>query len=293
MEVEKRHGIYERRGLTQRELGEVRTLASICEAYESLHMKLNWETLGKRPQDQTNDFLYYDEDALVGFLAFFNFNPLEGEASGMVHPAYRRKGIFTRLFTAVHAECRSRDVPTLLVIVEHASASGQGFADSLKPTYHHSEYRMELAEAVSLPPLNPRLHIRLARLDEVPAITHITNVSFGMGESNVQWYTPEKMRDAQSRIYIATLDETPVGKLDVTLGTDEAYIAGVGVLPMYQGRGYGRRMIAQAVHDVLALRQTRIALEVETNNKNALSLYQSCGFKEVSSFDYYSLLSQE
>ena len=292
MTTDNKNGVFKRQGLTERELVEIKTLADVCEAYENLHMKLNWGILRSRPHDQTNDFLYYENNVLVGFLAFFNFNPSEGEASGMVHPERRRRGIFRQLFAAVCAEARSRSVPTLLLIVEHDSASGQGFAASVKPAYHHSEYRMELAGAKPLPPPNPRLHFRLARPDEAPMLEHINAVSFDMDESSGTWYGAENFQNPKKRFYIAVLDETDevyVGKLDVSLGAEEAYIAGVGVLPAYQRRGYGRQMIAQTVHDVLALGQQRIVLEVEANNRNALTLYQSCGFKEVSSFDYYSL----
>ena len=128
MTIENKHGFYSRQGLTAAELAEIKILADICEAYEQLHMKLNWDTLRSRPQDQTNDFLYYEHGTLVGFLAFFSFNSLEGEVSGMVHPEHRRKGIFTQLFTGARVECQRRNIPTLLLIVEHNSQSGQGFA---------------------------------------------------------------------------------------------------------------------------------------------------------------------
>ncbi len=289
MTAENKDGLYPRQGLMAAELAEIEKLANICEAYEHLHMKLNWDTLRSRPTDQTNDFLYYENDVLVGFLAFFSFNSLEGEVSGMVHPDYRRRGIFTQLFTAAREECRSRNIPTLLIIVEHTSQSGQGFAASLKPGYQHSEYRMQLAEAKPLPELDAHLHFRLARLDESPILAHITAVSFDIPEQDVTWYAERRAEDAKNKVYIALLDEIYIGKLDVSLNETGAYIAGFGVLPPYRGRGYGRQILAQTIREIRATGQNNIVLEVATENKNALSLYQSCGFREVSSYDYYNL----
>jgi len=289
MTIENKHGLYPRQGLTAVELAEIKTLADICEAYEQLHMKLNWDTLRSRPQDQTNDFLYYENGVLVGFLAFFSFNSLEGEVSGMVHPAQRHRGIFTQLFVSAREECQRRNIPTLLLIVEHTSSSGQGFAASLTPGYQHSEYKMALTEDKALPKLDPHLHFRQARPDESPILTHITAVSFDLPEQDVTWYSKIKVDDAKSRVYIALLDETYIGKLDVSLNEREAYIAGFGVLPPYRGRGYGRQMLAQTIREIRAMSQNTIVLEVATENRNALSLYQSCGFQEVSSYDYYSL----
>ncbi len=290
MATANKQGLYTKQGLTQEELAAIETLATICEAYEQLHMKLNWDTLRSRPKDQTNDFLYYENGVLVGFLAFFSFNPIEGEVSGMVHPEHRRKGIFTQLFKAAREECQSRHIPTLLLIVEHSSQSGQGFAESLQPGYQHSEYKMELAEVKTLPELDARLHFRLAQPDDAAILAHITAVSFDMPESDVTWYLEKKIDDAKSKIFIAALDETPIGKLDVSLNTREAYIAGFGVLPPYRGRGYGRQILAQTIREILARGQNHIVLEVATDNPNALFLYQSCGFREISSYDYYSLL---
>jgi len=289
MTIENKQGLYARQGLTPTEFAEIETLAALCEAYEHLHMKLNWDTLRSRPKDQTNDFLYYQNGVLVGFLAFFSFNSLEGEVSGMVHPQYRRKGIFTQLFTVAREECQRRNIPTLLLIVEHDSKSGQGFAASLQPGYQHSEYQMHLTEVKALPELDPHLHLRLARLDEAPILAHITAVSFDMPEQDVTWYAERKMKDAKNRVYIAILDETYIGKLDVSLNEREAYIAGFGVLPPYRGHSYGRQILAQTIREIQATGQNHIVLEVATENKNALSLYQSCGFTEVSSYDYYSL----
>ena len=289
MTIENKHGFYSRQGLTAAELAEIKILADICEAYEQLHMKLNWDTLRSRPQDQTNDFLYYEHGTLVGFLAFFSFNSLEGEVSGMVHPEHRRKGIFTQLFTGARVECQRRNIPTLLLIVEHNSQSGQGFAASLKPGYQHSEYKMELTEAKTLPELDSHLHYRLAKPDETSILVHITAISFDLPEQDVTWYAERKAEDTKSRIYIALLDEIYIGKLDVSLNEREAYIAGFGVLPPYRGRGYGRQILAQTIREIRATGQNNIVLEVATENKNALSLYQSCGFQEVSSYDYYSL----
>ncbi len=289
MTIENKQGLYARQGLTPTELAEIETLAALCEAYEHLHMKLNWDTLRSRPKDQSNDFLYYQNGVLVGFLACFSFNSLEGEVSGMVHPLYRRKGIFTQLFTVARKECQHRNIPTLLLIVEHDAKSGQGFAASLQPGYQHSEYQMRLTEVKTLPELDPHLHLRLARLDEAPILAHITAVSFDMPEQDVTWYAERKMKDAKNRVYIAMLDETYIGKLDVSLNEREAYIAGFGVLPPYRGHGYGRQILAQTIREIQATGQNHIVLEVATENKNALSLYQSCGFTEVSSYDYYSL----
>src|SRR5260370_39047815 len=153
MSKDQKQGLVKKQGVTQTELAEVKLLASRCKAYEGLDLKLNWSILEKRPSDQTSDFLYYEDGTPVGFLPLFSFNSTEAEISGMVHPDFRRKGIFTALYQEVRAECQRRGLSKILLIVGQASQSGQAFACSLGTSYDHSEYKMVLEE--------PRMPTRL------------------------------------------------------------------------------------------------------------------------------------
>src|SRR5947209_1072697 len=191
-----RHGLYKKQSLSSTELAEIAQLADLCNQFESLHLKLNWSTLRSRLADKLNDFLYYEAGQLVGFLPLFNFNPREAEVSGMVHPDYRRRGIFTALLHAARTEMKKRRISTLLFIVERASQSGRMFVTSLGTRYSFSEYKMTLCE----PPLaavpESRLHFRKADREDVHALAHITAVSFGLSEhSQENWYTSVAMRE--------------------------------------------------------------------------------------------------
>jgi ribosomal protein S18 acetylase RimI-like enzyme len=287
----RKQGFIKKQGLTQVELSEIEVLAALCNSYEGLELKLNWNILRNRPAHETNDFLYYDNRQLVGYLALFSFNSKEAEIGGMVHPDYRRRGIFTTLLSAAKDECQQRRVPKLLLIVEHASLSGQAFAAWLHPGYDHTEYRMALEEARIPPVFNTHLHFRRARLEDAPMLAHITAVSFDIDEKEINGYNEHVMDASDRRYYVATLGDsnTYIGKIDVSLNKHEAVIYGFGVLPQYRGRGYGRQMLMQTIQDILAIGQHHMVLEVATQNKNALSLYQSCGFRETGSYDYYSL----
>ncbi len=287
----RKQGFIKKQGLTQTEFSEIEALAALCNGYEGLELKLNWNILRNRPVQETNDFLYYENGQLVGYLALFSFNSKEAEISGMVHPAYRRRGIFTTLLSAAQEECQCRRVPKLLLIVQHISRSGQAFAVSLHPGYDHTEYRMALQEAGVLSAFNTQLHFRRASLEDAPMLAHITAVSFDIDEKEINWNAAHVMEAPDRRYYVATLGDrnTYIGKIEVSLNNHEATIYGFGVLPEYRGRGYGRQMLMQTIQDILATGQQHIVLEVATENKNALSLYQSCGFRETGSYDYYSL----
>jgi ribosomal protein S18 acetylase RimI-like enzyme len=283
-----KQGLYKKQGLTRTELAEIEQLATVCNQHEGLDLKLNWSILRSRPQNETSDFLYYEDDRLIGFLPLFSFNPSVAEVSGMVHPNYRRKGVFTALFNAARIECNSRNIPKMLLIVEHTALSGKAFAGSLGAQYSFSEYKMALEEVKVPPSFNEHLHLRQAESGDASILKHITAVSFGMQEEDIHWYDSDVLHDAARRIYIASLDETAIGSIEVSFNEHEAVISGFGVLPEYRGRGYGRQILARTIQEIIAAGQTHIVLEVAPENKNALSLYHSCGFKETSIYDYFS-----
>jgi ribosomal protein S18 acetylase RimI-like enzyme len=288
--MQQKHGFYALSGLSQDVLIEIETLANICNAYEQLDLKLNWNILRSRPQDETNDFLYYDQGELVGYLALFSFNPHEAEVSGMILPSRRRQGIFTTLLEAARKECRQRHLSTLLLIIEHVSSSGQSLAASLHAYHEHSEYKMVLEQSAQPIQLTSSpLQFRQAQMEDIPALTHITSVSFGIPEHEIDGYTADKLHDLSPLYYVAFVDNVCVGKIDVTLRDREAFIFGFGVLPAYQRRGYGKQILFQTIQAIQSKGGYQISLEVETKNEHALGLYHSCGFKQTARYDYYQL----
>ncbi|MBE3557844.1 MAG: GNAT family N-acetyltransferase [Ktedonobacteraceae bacterium] len=286
--VEKQ-AVIKKYGLIDTDLAEIKQLADLCNSTEGLALKLNWNVLRARRTDQLNDFFYYDQGLPVGYLALFSFSRREAEVSGMVHPQYRRRGIFSQLLHAAQAECRQRGFSRLLPIVERISVSGQAFVRHLTATRDHSEYRMDLQEPRIPATFNSQLRFRRARVEDAPALAHITALAFGIPENEVNWYTKNLTEESKSRYYVGTLDDRVIGKIDVALDEYEAFIYGFAVLPEHQHKGYGRQILAHALQEILAAGQRKITLEVETENEQALGLYQSCGFRITTIYDYYSL----
>ncbi|MFC4304303.1 GNAT family N-acetyltransferase [Cohnella boryungensis] len=60
-------------------------------------------------------------------------------------------------------------------------------------------------------------------------------------------------------------------------------------MPEYRGKGYGRATLLKAIDKLKEANAGDIMLQVAVENANALRLYQSCGFVETSTMDYYEL----
>ena len=79
--------------------------------------------------------------------------------------------------------------------------------------------------------------------------------------------------------------------MELRLGrySDSADVTAFVVLPEHRGRGYGRQMLLDAIDILILEGWKQITIEVETENRRALGLYQSCGLQIVQTYDYYRL----
>lgn len=274
--------------LTEEDRAEVRQLAALCDRYEGLDLPVQ---AGPPPvADETNEFLYYEAGALVGFVSL-DGEP-EVEVCGMVHPAHRRRGIGRALLVAALAECRRRGASDCLLVCEDASASGRAFVAAVGARYRFSEHRMVLdpSRIAPRPPGGP-LQLRQAGPADADTLVRLTAAAFGDPPDEVRRRIERWLPEPDQRFYIATLQGEPVGSLRVSLNAGESrvYIATFGVHPERQGRGYGRQILAETIAILRAEHWQDIRIEVVTENRGALAVYHACGFRETTTYGFYQI----
>ncbi|MDR6884725.1 GNAT family N-acetyltransferase [Bacillus sp. 3255] len=289
-----KQGIVSRAGLSPQELEDVRKLWETCNRHDHIDIKLNWSTLADRPAGVTNDFLFYQDDRVVGFLAIYSFLSTEVEISGMVHPEARNQGIFGQLVQTALNECKRREVPKVIFINERGSASGKAFLLQLGAVYSFSEYVMELQEDAAKTLDAESISIRPAGAQDTELLVKLNVTGFSMPEDEARSYVTQTMNGEKERTWIAELGDQrePIGKTGAMVGTDGGgFIYGFCVLPEHRGKGYGRQILSQTIDK---LKQQKgagdIRLEVAVENERALGLYESCGFRTKNANDYYVMM---
>src|SRR5262245_24346441 len=98
------HGLVARSALSAEERAQVEGLAALCNKEEGIELPVNLEP--SNTSEQANQFLHFESGTLVGFASLEGVNT--PEATGMVHPEHRRKGIGRELLHALKEECRLR-----------------------------------------------------------------------------------------------------------------------------------------------------------------------------------------
>ncbi|MGG1662538.1 GNAT family N-acetyltransferase [Brevibacillus sp. NRS-1366] len=285
-------GLVAAQGLSEEQLQQIVNLAKECEAYDGfdLSANLNVSMLQNRPPEQANDFLYFQDGQLVGFLGMYAIvSPKEVEISGMVHPDYRRKGIFRALYAKAKAECEARQVTQILLVSNRESEAASLFAKAVAATYQFSEYKLDYSATgpVHTPEADQRLQLRPATVNDFDTLVEIGVSGFGETIERTAAVVTRNLSESSFQSYLALYDSEPVGMITASDEDDMYYISGFCVKKELQGKGLGRKILTRTVEIIKQKEQKGISLEVAVDNQNALSLYQSAGFEVVSSYDYY------
>jgi ribosomal protein S18 acetylase RimI-like enzyme len=268
------------------DFNDINNLKDACIDYDKIHLKLeidyklsNGEKYGNN-MNKINEFMFYDDNKLVGYAGICDFGGDEIEVNGMVHPEYRRRGIFTRLFSLVKDEFNKRDSKGMLLLSDNNSIGGISFIKRITDDYHHSEYDMNLDMDVIHKENFDNLVFRKVVKEDIAKIAR-ENLKF-FNDNDIDGILFDST-------YVLETGNVIIGKVRLEIVDNIGGIYGLEVLPEYRGKGYGRELLIRSINKLKESKVNAINLQVETKNNNALNLYKSCGFKVNYTMDYYIL----
>jgi mycothiol synthase len=212
--------------------------------------------------------------------------PLWG--GGSVHPSYRDRGIGTSLlrWTVEAAEARGA------AGVRHGSVHARDLAaralfEANGFTHVRNSYRM----ACSLPagaPVDPPGGIEIRTFEtgrDERALYEVHEASFADHWGFVpepyasfasEWYEADDW--TPDLTYLAADGETVVGHLAALEFATRGYIASIGVLPGWRGRGIAQALLGRAFADLAARGHSEVTLGVDAANPTgAVALYEKVG----------------
>lgn len=273
--ADRKDGVSARSSLDEDEIAEVRALQRACEG-EGLHLFFDYPSAAALGED-ADRFLYRQDGRLVGYLELTHYGPEEVEATGMVHPRERRRGVFTALFRQAVREAARRGFGRMLLTVERCSENGQAFARKYSEGLEFTEHLLSL-ERERFAPVEGEVIVAELPPGDTAEAEEVERRSFR-----------DFVDKPLARRFVGRLGGRTVGKIDIDVANGEACLSGFAVLPEERGQGYGRQILSGAVARLLEEGRDRIVIEVETQNQRALGLYLSAGFRVETSYDYYLL----
>jgi ribosomal protein S18 acetylase RimI-like enzyme len=100
----------------------------------------------------------------------------------------------------------------------------------------------------------------------------------------VPWNDP--VEDIQKKVafqpdlfFVAVRDGQVVGSIMVGYDGHRGWINYLAVLPRFQKRGYGRKLLATALSELKRLNCVKVNLQVRANNAALVAFYQHLGFQ--------------
>ena len=272
--------------LSTQQLNALDELCRDCKAIDGNAIATYRHILSQNRPTPCNIF-YYEQERLVGFLSTFFFYEDACEIVVMVAPSVRRQGIATQLLNEILPLINSHLVKTLIFLTPNGTSSQwltqKGFL------YTSSEYRMQRGLIAPIVIENKSLTIRLATEKDIPALYYIDSACFSASHLGTFSRFETLLCSPNYKLFIVYHEDVPIGKAHLCMEHDIVRLTDVGILPQFQGRGFGGVLLAHCINYCLMMKQCNICLDVETNNQQALRLYARLGFSVANSYDYWTV----
>lgn len=278
--------------ISEKEYKEIKDLEDICINEDKVNFKLELDYRNEIDKNyetnisEINEILYYINGKLIGYLGISNFGRNIAEINGMVHPKFRRRGIFTKLTDMALEECKKRNFNEILLLCDDKSYSAIKFISNKNGVYSFSECRMKCTNW-SLREGNKNISLVKAKNEDIDEINKLNNIFFGD-----IWYEvimPEDEEKNNHITYLIKLYNEVIGKIKISKDSNFAFISGFGIVPEYRGKGYGKEALIETLNNLNKDKIYDAELDVEIKNKKALNLYKDCEFKEQSIMNYYNI----
>lgn len=280
--------VIEQQELSEKSFNDIKNLVDICNKKDNTNLKFHLDGEEK----SITKFLFYDEENLV---AYFGIVPSYNIGTSYVwcamNPDYRIKAIFLEVFKTVKDKCSEYNVDTLKFINERGATNLREFVKCIGGEERYSTYTMkfnkEYYKENSLECAD--IVVSKASLDDLNDIIPIGMEAFGTTEEDEKSYNESKLNDSKYNNFVCKINNTIVGIISARIVNDEVSIADLAVLKSHRKRGIARAILSKTIAYFLNDGMEKFILSVETENKNALSLYEHSGFRIVTVIDCYEI----
>jgi ribosomal protein S18 acetylase RimI-like enzyme len=280
--------VIEEQALSEKSFNDIKNLVDICNKKDNTDLKFHLDGEEK----SITKFLFYDEENLV---AYFGIVPSYNIGTYYVwcamNPDYRTKATFLEVFKTVKDKCDELKVDTLKFINERSATNLREFIKCIGGEKRYSTYTMKFSKECYKEDSLECKDIVLSRasLDDLNDIIQIGMEAFGTTEVDEKSYNESKLNDSKYNNFICKINNTVVGIISARIFNDEISIADLAVLKSHRKRGIARVILSKTITYFLNDEMEKFILSVETENKNALSLYEHSGFRIVTVIDCYEI----
>lgn len=222
-------------------------------------------------------------------VAYATADPLPGlpdiyELAGAVAPEHRRLGLGTRMLDFVCREAAAQGIPSFSLDMSKADDFVAPWLLERGFVHDHWECVLVRDSLDALPPVPewPEASLKtFPRRDALPLFCRLYDQAF----AGLPWAQPYSVGELESYaelggyfLFLLSGDEV-VGFTLLHPGPEQGMIEPFGVVPAYQGQGYGRKLLIGALHKMRERGMRAASIGTWDANTRALGLYRSLGFR--------------
>lgn len=212
------------------------------------------------------------------------------DLSGGIVPARRRQGLGARLLRHVQESAGEMGIAQLSCRVDSLEDTVAQFLLRRDFYVEHEECLLVANDLSTLPLIRDETLGELRTYPTTEAIglfCRVYNASF-YGTPWAQPFSEAEVAAALARpedLLFAVVDGAPVGVIWHELFSDgRGRVEPLGIIRSHQGRGYGRRLLVAALHDLRRRGAREVEIGVWRDNQIAMNLYKGLGFREDASW---------
>lgn len=270
-------------------INEIRKLEEICKKYDGIKKDIYLDYSINFNDGMKSLFLLYEHNKLISLVSMFVPTQKEAEISAYTLPEYRQKGYFKKLLSKAEAEMQKYNVSDILFVCESQSQSARKAIEKMKAKYDFTEYLLKYnnlnIQSIDLP-INS-LNLFKADLNDTETLINMSMEIFQDSYEDAESFVKKTFNSDVRQQFIASVNNKAVGMCAVNYEEEETSIFGLGILPEYQGKGYGKQMLILLLENISDENQKDIFIEVDSTNDRAFNLYKNSGFETEVAFQYY------
>ncbi|WP_434993290.1 ribosomal protein S18-alanine N-acetyltransferase [Arthrobacter sp. Ld5] len=123
--------------------------------------------------------------------------------------------------------------------------------------------------------------LRDLAFEDIEAIGRLENELFPTDAWPLEMFYTEFFQPDTRRYLVAEVDGDAVGYAGLMVIDTTADIQTIGVLPRFEGRGIGRALLTELLHEARRRGADNVMLEVRADNPRAQALYERFGFRRI------------
>ncbi|MBN2689280.1 MAG: GNAT family N-acetyltransferase [Gammaproteobacteria bacterium] len=272
--------------LDKKEFLKLTKLADVCYKYDGFSARMYWNIIKERAMPGKHDYFYLVNKQIVAYLASFIFKKGEAEITAMVHPNYRRQGIFKKLLKKARSDLKNENLDKIIFICPHQATVIISYLEKLGAKLDHSELVMKLQTVPDSMMEIPNLNLESAERSELMKLVDLHVKCFPDPVDRTARRFVDGFIQPNRKIYKLILHGDMVGKVHVRWDQDRPFLHDLCITPSEQNKNYGQWMVQKIIKILKDQGYHKIYLEVLADNEPAKRLYEKTGFIVTDHFDY-------